>query len=84
MKKGYKILAGSLALVGSLALAGAASTQAGSSFWYFIYSKPGQQVFNSRSYPSQEECSAGADRKYRFGFDVSNCRDSDNPAASQD
>lgn len=74
-----------LALTGALAMAVTAASQAGGSFWFYHYSRPGQVVFNSRSYDTQNECEAAARAKYNSGkFLVSRCQDSDNEALTGD
>lgn len=61
-----------------------ALTVAGLGFWFFLYSHPGRKVFFSQSKESQAVCEAAADDMYHQGWDVSNCRDSDNLNATQD
>lgn len=74
-----------LALTGALATAAVSATQAGGSFWFYHFSRPGQVVFNSRSYDTQDECEAAAHTKYNSGkFLVSHCQDSDNDALTGD
>lgn len=55
-------------------------------FWFFIYSHPGagHKVNMSRSADSKGSCEADAGAMYAAGWDVSNCRDSDNLEAGND
>jgi hypothetical protein len=54
------------------------------SFWFFHYAHPGRVIHNSVSFQTQEACEAAAQDTFSKGWDVSNCRDSDNLEAGQD
>lgn len=74
-----------LALTGVLALAAVSASQAGGSFWFYHFAHPGQVVFNSRAYDTQDECEAAARVKYNQGkWLVGRCQDSDNDALTGD
>lgn len=61
-----------------------ATTPLRESFWFFEYGAYGIPLINSSPYHTKAGCDAGVAFRLNHKFLVTNCRDSDNPAASQD